>query len=216
MKQSWKNLEDRFAKLAKRERTILFVGGVAAILLLGFSLMDTSLAKQRLISKQLSQVRAEKTLAQTQVAEMNRQLAQNPEVVAQERIRALREEIEAIDVQVKGVHRGLVSPDRMASVLEEMLTRSRRVQLIALKTLSVSTLTGGEPAADDRAGIYRHGVEITLEGSYLDLMDYVARLERLPWQMFWATANMDASRYPNVRFTVVVYTLSLDKKWMVV
>lgn len=178
--------------------------------------MDSSLAKQRQLKKQLSQVSTEKTLAQAQVAELKRQLAQDPDVVAREKIQSLRSEIELIDAQVKDVHKGLVSPDRMAGVLEEMLTRNRRVQLIALKTLPIRTLTGGEPAADDRAGIYRHGVEINLEGSYLDLLDYVERLERLPWQMFWASADMDASRYPKVRFTVVVYTLSLDKKWMVI
>lgn len=216
MKQSWKDLADRFANLAKRERAILFAGGLAAILLLGLSLMDTSLAKQRQLNKQLTQVSTEKTLAQTQVAELKRQLALNPEVVAREKIQNLIAEIAQIDAQVKDVHKGLVSPERMAGVLEDMLTRNRRVQLIALKTLPIRTLTGGEPAADDRSGVYRHGVELSLEGGYLDLLDYVARLERLPWQMFWASADMDASRYPKVRFTVVVYTLSLDKKWMVI
>jgi hypothetical protein len=34
--------------------------------------------------------------------------------------------------------------------------------------------------------------------------------------MFWAQAKMDASEYPRVRLTVIVYTLSLDKNWLVV
>ena len=105
--------------------------------------MDSSLAKQRQLKKQLSQVSTEKTLAKAQVAELKRQLAQDPDVVAREKIQSLRSEIELIDAQVKDVHKGLVSPDRMAGVLEEMLTRNRRVQLIALKTLPIRTLTGG-------------------------------------------------------------------------
>lgn len=216
MKQAWLNLERKFAKLAKRERTIVFVGGFAAILLLGFQLVDMSHAKQRILNKQLGQLRSETTAAHAQIGELGRQLAQNPDTFARGKIGALRSEISLLDSQFDDIHRGLVSPERMAGVLEDMLTRDRHVRLLALKTLPVTTLTGGNPAEDDRAGVFRHGVEITLEGGYLDLLDYLARLERLPWQMFWATAKMDASAYPGVQLTVVLYTLSLDKKWMVV
>jgi MSHA biogenesis protein MshJ len=59
-------------------------------------------------------------------------------------------------------------------------------------------------------------MELTLQGSYLDLLDYLTRLEQMPVQMFWANASMDASDYPRVRLTLVLYTLSLDKDWLVV
>ena len=53
MKQAWRELEAKFAKLAKRERTMVLVGGLAAILMLGFTLLDSSLAKHKLLNKQL-------------------------------------------------------------------------------------------------------------------------------------------------------------------
>ena len=195
---------------------MVLVGGLAAILMLGFTLLDSSLAKHKLLNKQLSQVRTEAALAQAQVVELSRQLSQDPDAAARERIRDVGEELADIDDELKEVHRGLVSPEGMARVLEDILTRNRPSLLETLNIAAVSTLTGAEPSAEDRAGVYRHGVELTLEGSYLDLLDYVSRLERLPWQMFWARADMDATAYPRVRLTVVLYTLSLDKKWMVV
>ena len=69
---------------------------------------------------------------------------------------------------------------------------------------------------DVARNVYKHGIELTLQGAYLDLLDYLARLERLPVQMFWAHAKMDAGDYPRVRLTVTVYTLSLNKNWLVV
>ena len=57
---------------------------------------------------------------------------------------------------------------------------------------------------------------MTLQGRYLDLLDYLGQLEALPWQMFWARAQMDAKDYPAVRISVTVFTLSLDRKWLVV
>ncbi|MFS2219099.1 hypothetical protein ACCD08_31790, partial [Telluria sp. Tellsp104] len=62
--------------------------------------------------------------------------------------------------------------------------------------------------------LYRHGVELTVRGSYLDMVDYMQALESLPTQLFWGKAQLDAEAYPNVRLTLTLYTLSLDPKWM--
>jgi len=62
--------------------------------------------------------------------------------------------------------------------------------------------------------LYRHGVEIVLQGSYLDMVNYMDELERLPVQLFWGKASLDAQQYPNSRLTLTLYTLSLDSKWM--
>jgi MSHA biogenesis protein MshJ len=57
-------------------------------------------------------------------------------------------------------------------------------------------------------------VEIVLQGSYLDMVSYMAALEALPVQLFWGKASLDAQQYPNSRLTLTLYTLSLDQKWM--
>jgi MSHA biogenesis protein MshJ len=216
MKAQWARLVKRFDALGKRERMTVLLGGVLVIALVGFSLIDSALAKQRAFEKQITQARADQAIARAQIANLTRQLAQDPDAVVREQMAELRGEIEKIDAEVKGVHRGLVSPERMAGVLESMLTRNRRVELVALKTLPASALVELADAADAERNVFKHGIELTLEGGYLDLLDYLARLERLPWQMFWAKAEMDAAGYPRVRLTVTVYTLSLDRKWLVV
>lgn len=62
--------------------------------------------------------------------------------------------------------------------------------------------------------LYRHGVEITLQGAYPDMLDYMAALEAMPAQLFWAKAKLEAEDYPRARLTLVLYTLSLDQKWI--
>jgi MSHA biogenesis protein MshJ len=62
--------------------------------------------------------------------------------------------------------------------------------------------------------LFRHGVEITLSGSYLDMIAYMEALEALPTQLFWGRAEFEVDQYPNARLTLTVYTLSMDKKWM--
>jgi MSHA biogenesis protein MshJ len=215
MKSYWSDLEKRFSKLIRRERAVLLLGGVGAILILGFSIVDVSLAKHKMLDKQLMQAKVDTATAKVQTQMLVGQLAQDPDEYARVRIVELSEQIEALDVQMQGVNRGLVPPERMAQILEKMLARTSRVQLVKLQTLPVSHLIEREKS-DGGPNVYKHGIEMTLQGRYLELLDYLNRLEALPWQMFWAQAHMDASDYPSVRIKVTVFTLSLDKHWLVV
>lgn len=63
-------------------------------------------------------------------------------------------------------------------------------------------------------GLYKHGVEISVEGSYADLLNYLGELEHMPWQVYWGSVSLSAQGAPLSRLTLVVYTLSLDKTWL--
>ena len=74
-----------------------------------------------------------------------------------------------------------------------------------------------KPAPKDPGrAIFQHGFELTLQGSYRDLHDYLARLEKLPWQMFWNRISVQTEQYPRLRVTIIVQTLSLTKAWLIV
>jgi MSHA biogenesis protein MshJ len=62
--------------------------------------------------------------------------------------------------------------------------------------------------------LYRHGVELTVRGNYLDMVSYMDALEGMPVRLIWGKANLTVEEYPNARLTLTMYTLSLDKKWM--
>lgn len=80
---------------------------------------------------------------------------------------------------------------------------------------AVAAATAAAPAAaKPRELLYRHGVEIVLQGSYLDMIQYMDALQALPDQLFWGKAKLDAGQYPAARLTLTLYTLSLDTKWM--
>ncbi|MDP1610063.1 MAG: hypothetical protein Q8M11_03325 [Sulfuritalea sp.] len=64
-------------------------------------------------------------------------------------------------------------------------------------------------------GIYQHGVEIRLAGGYNDLVNYLAELEQMPQRVMWNSVRFEVIRYPRNEMTVRVYTLSLDRNWLV-
>ena len=64
--------------------------------------------------------------------------------------------------------------------------------------------------------IFRHGVELTVSGTYPDLYAYLAGLEKLPTQLYWGRADLSVSTHPVTTLKLTVYTLSLDPAWMLV
>ncbi|MDZ7811895.1 MAG: hypothetical protein U5L74_01750 [Ideonella sp.] len=63
-------------------------------------------------------------------------------------------------------------------------------------------------------GLWRHGIEITLEGSYADLSAYVQNLEALPQRVLRGGMSFQVQAHPKATLTLTLYTLSLDHSWL--
>ncbi|MBP9713427.1 MAG: type II secretion system protein M [Sterolibacterium sp.] len=75
------------------------------------------------------------------------------------------------------------------------------------------------PVAHDNApgnNIYKHAIEIRIAGSYPELTQYLAQLEKMPQRILWERAELKVEKFPRSVLTVTVYTLSLDKQWLTV
>jgi MSHA biogenesis protein MshJ len=59
-------------------------------------------------------------------------------------------------------------------------------------------------------------VEITVKGNYQNLLNYLNALEKLPVKMFWGKMELVAGEYPVSTMKLTLYTLSLDKTWLIV
>ena len=223
----------KFDALSLRERMLV----AAAAVVMTFFLVDTLLlsAWTRLNSgmkASLPEQRAELTRVSTQVKELQAQISAHPDAQARARIEEIGRKIAAIDAGLQSSAKQLVPPDRMATLLEDLLKRNRRLQLVKMTTLPAEELLGREPAAtgqpggeqsvaatgqtDSQNNIFKHGVELTLRGSYFDMLEYLAQIESLPWQMYWGRLRLDAREYNRPVLTLTLYTLSLDKVWLTI
>ena len=72
----------------------------------------------------------------------------------------------------------------------------------------------GPGTATQTIAIYRHGIELELEGGWGALRSYLAEIERIPRPLQWGQLKLTAQTYPQVRMTVSLYTLSLESAWL--
>ena len=226
----WAQWSAKFAGLTRRERAIVAIAAVfgGGFLIYSFG-VEPQLLKARGASRLDAAARADLTVQQARLAVLTAQNA-DPDAGLRRRLAQLKQDLATVGGRLAKFEEGMVPPGRMQAFLESLLARNRAIELLALKTLPVTqvgalgaadaTAKGKAPAADVVAagaeGIYQHGMEIRLAGSYNDLLGYLAELERMPQQLMWHSVSLSVEKYPRNVLVLRVYTLSLDRNWLVV
>lgn len=240
----WGQWSAKFAALTRRERTILaaavLLGG--GFLIFNFGI-DPFLLKARTASRAESLARTELAGLQAQLAVFKTQKI-DPDAASLRRLAQARQELAAVTGRLANFEAGMVPSTRMQGVLEGLLARNRAIELLGLKTLpvtlvgtpakaaapavaAVAAAAGAKTSAADKPapaeagqgaseGIYQHGLEIRLAGSYNDLLNYLTELERMPQRLMWNSISFKVEKYPRNVMVLRVYTLSFDKNWLIV
>jgi MSHA biogenesis protein MshJ len=205
-----KRYAERIDAATLRERVMIFA---AAALLLVFlvnaALIEPLRSKQKRLAAENAQRQEELRTVQAELQRMAQTRDADPDAAGRQRASALRGELANLNAQIAEEQRRFTAPDRVRSLLDEMLERNKRLRLVDLKTLPASSITEGSL-------VFRHGLEMTISGSYLDLYEYLSALERLPNQLYWGRAELSAGEYPEATLKLTVYTVSFDKAWLIV
>lgn len=215
MKALLKRYAERIDNASLRERVMIFLAAaLVLVFLVNAALIRPLRDTQRRLSADIAQNERELRTIQGEVQRLARARDANPDTRNRERAAVLRAELGLLDARIADEQRRFTTPQRMRDVLEEMLEREKRLRLIDLKTLPVTDMSATQGQAGRR--VFRHGVELTLAGSYLDLYAYLAALEGLKTQLYWGRAEMSVAEYPVATLKLTVYTLSFDQAWLVV
>ena len=221
MKEQIDRIVAKVDGMSLRERALIFIAAAFLVVSLIDSLfLNPLLTHQKRLSAQVVQQQEKMKEIQAQIATLLQAKQADATSPQRDRIRQLQQQIADGGAYLKDRRDKLVPPERMASLLEQVLKRNGRLQLVAMTTLPVSSfIEQSEEAAVAHIGgqeqlMYKHGVQITVRGSYADLTQYMATLEKLPTRMFWGMAKMNVVQYPTSELTLTLYTLSLDKTWL--
>ncbi len=223
MNQALQKFVDGIDAMALRQRAMFF-GAVALVLmtLLQVFLLNPLLARRNQLSQQIAQQQDEVKAIQGKIQSLVKPDQPDPDERNRERLAGLRAQMAQYDRQFEQQQKQLVTPASMAAMLQNMIRRNPNLELMSLRNLPGGSAAEGVDAQAGKTGkgggreIYRHTVELNVRGSYFDLLDYVAALERMPQHLFWVGLELDAAGYPQSVLKLTVYTLSPDKSWLTV
>lgn len=225
MTRYWIIARDRVGSMSLRERAIVFAAcSFVLVALISELLLAPLLDKQKALSLQVGQQQERMKEQQAQMQALLQARSDDENSPLRQRLNQLKERLQEQAGYLDARREHLVEPSRIAELLGQVLNQNAQVQLVELKTLPVSALVekpkvegAVQPAsANGQRQIFKHGVQITVRGSYLDLLRYTSALEHLPTQMFWGEASLSVEQYPAAVLTLTVFTLSLDKMWLTI
>jgi MSHA biogenesis protein MshJ len=206
---------ERFDRLSLRERGLVAVAVLAVVVMTWTAAMwDPLAARQQALASELSSL--QETMVTT-AQMLDAATMGDPASLALKKEEQLRQELEGINAQLASKSAGLIPPERMVQVIQDVLARQRGLTLISLHNKPVTTLArpvAGTQTATDEAGPYVHPVELVIEGRYLDILAYLHALEALEWRFYWKLLELETVRHPTNRVRVEINTLSMDKDWI--
>jgi MSHA biogenesis protein MshJ len=199
-------LSARWEAMSRRERLLVTAGCAAVSLLLVDHLWISPSWRDWSQARQTRQ----QTLVAVQTLSADARTLQERQALDAQQLRAeltaLQARIAASEAQ--GLAHDLVTPAQMLPLLEHLLSRHHGLTVRSLQSLGQTPFGEGSPA------IYRHGVELTVEGRYADLLDYLRALEASPQRLLWGSLQLKVVQHPQVLLTLRLHTLSTDARWV--
>ncbi|MBW7472990.1 MSHA biogenesis protein MshJ [Marinobacter sp. F4218] len=207
-----------------RERFLITVTMLTLLAFIGWELgVAPAIKKQEILESRLSVLASSRDSLQIQQQSLTDQLAADPSQELRDQLESRRERLARLDRQIAETTGQLIAPRAMVSVLKDMLTaqESLGLQALDLKTPAPVFAPEGDsptdPTADREQGsplLYAHDVELTVQGSYLEVLAYLERLEALDERLGWVILEYDSESWPAGKAIIRVRTLSLESAWL--
>jgi MSHA biogenesis protein MshJ len=226
MKKRLQNIAKKIDAMSLRERALLFGAGVAVLgFLFNVLFWSPLVSEQTRLQSRIREDQQKMAEIEVQILQKVGAIKNDPDAVAKRRLAELQQKLQQTHLTMSEMQKGLVSPDKMAEVLEGILKRQESLRLISLKSTTPEVLnqsapenkTAAKPATEPRSSVgvvYKHGVELVVQGSYADIVNYLQALESMPWQLFWGRAVVTSEQYPRATVTLTLYTLAREEKWL--
>ncbi len=207
---------ERANQRTPRERALF--GGTALVLAVALAdlLVFAPLAAEReRVHSELTARQTEVATARAREAELAGALARRDETTGPAAAARLDREIARLDELVRERSQATISPVQMVAVLREMFADDNAVTLDAIENAPpIGLRAPGRTREDGPALVYRHPLSVEFTGNYAKILEYVKRIEALPWQLIWDDISIVMEKYPRARARIVLHTLSLAEEWI--
>ena len=203
MKTLWVKLAARINALTVRERFLLFACLIAVLgLITEILFISPLLDKQKVLVAQIDKKSSEMDLQREETnLEMVKRSRENVKELNAGLLK-VQEDISAVEKEIAMLSASGVDTVAVSAMLGRVLRRSEKVGLVRVVQVAPEMTPNSSPAAQPAN---RTGLDITLSGGYLDLMEYLASLERELPQARWGAFLLKADVVP-AQLTVRIVT----------
>ena len=198
-------IENQINALQIRERLMLLVLAVVCVLALAEAVWIAP-ATKRAEQAQQSQTRQQSTVERLQAEAALQSSAQGGANTPRAQLASVNAQIDGLNRDIQALMPTQRDATTLRGVLDTFLQRQEGLSLVRTSTLSADTppLLGGSTPAQ---GPERRGLELTVAGSYPELVRYVESLERALPDLRWGGLVLSNQESTGTQLTLQVFVL---------
>jgi len=216
----------RYEDLNRREQILAMLSALVLLAMVWYLFIyEPLLIKTKSVSFEIVPLKEDiaKLIVQKKMLELRRDT--DPHIEIKKRITLVTNQLNKINKDLDGKFHGLITPKKMARILESVLRQQSALKLVSVKSLQSEPLikhaeNSNEAETENtknklkKVEVYRHGLQIEFEGNYLSALKYLKSLESLQWEFYWDAVILEVTDYPKSRIVITVHTLSLRDYWI--
>jgi MSHA biogenesis protein MshJ len=198
MKQVWIDQARRIDALSLRERVFMFVSVALALSAVAdLAVISPALAERRQLTLQMRQQTQQIESLRTQFALKG--AGDSPEGRQRAAIDGARSEQQALDSRIREQFASRDEIARLPVVLDRLLRQHDRLVLVRLSLAPTTATAAAAAAATPAAAAVRwQGVDLSVTGSYPDLVQYLTELEKAMPGLRWGPLQIATPTLPPV------------------
>lgn len=213
-----------FDKLERRERNLMMILVPITIVVVFFLLLiEPEFKKSGRLEDSVARLESQLALSRQSNQELYQQAKIDPNTTINQQIKGLQKSLAKLNHEFEGELSQLVSPQAMPILLEQIFTKANNLSLINMTSVAPQALNteGNEQSESSKSEtalaqqpIYRHGIEITFEGSFFATRDFLVQAEALGWKLYWQDLSYAVSEHPSAITKLTLFTLSTSEAFI--
>ncbi len=210
-KHTYREVENAFNIVTLRERTIIFGALIfCTVAILYFWLLEPAMVQQQKATHTLQRNAQQEKVINNEILLTTQRLQKDPLKEINQKIAFTETTIAQLDKQLDEKLVKFIHAQKMPLALTNVLSKTPGVRISALKSLPVKIFNTSAPRVDNvtQKTFYRHTLEITLQGDYNAIYQYVLNVENLKDKFYWYSVDYQVQTYPLAEVIIQIYTLS--------
>ena len=224
MKEQWDNYKEKYLALKIKEQSLVLLAGIIIFSMVIFTYaIEENLALTTMKNKQRIQLTSENSATGKKIIKLDNTLVKDPNIAVNKKINQFQDQLLKVDGRLLKLTSDLIDPIEMRQALLELLKLEKGVEILSFKAMPVQPLWLNNADEENKTaysdgtnvvGLYRHGIQLVLQGQYFQLRDYLLQLEDLSWTFFWQKFYYTAESYPLNILEIEIYSLSTSSDFI--
>lgn len=212
MKELWLQWQAKFEQADPKRRRVWFAVIIIMVLYVGiwvgarpaFEQITAEQNKQQQLHGQIRQI-------QNEINGVDARLAGDPQAAQRERLTQLQQRLQQLNTQLNREANYVSAADNRA-LLKAVLNKATGVKVTSAQALPAELVY--QDAENQDSAIFRHRLQLTVQGRYFALADYLQALEQLDWSFYWQRLDYKVLEAPNAEAVIEIYTISLERDYV--